>query len=334
MKKFMVVILVLVLTIPVFAKGQTESDEQQLTKELSFPTGPITLVCPWAAGAGADLICRMFESLGMEYFGVPIVVENQVGAAGMTATLNFLNAKNDGYSVLFNNGGVFTSKLLTGAAGYSIQDFQPLCGIVKDINILICNSKNLGVSNFEEFLEKFSGTEKTLLMGAGTAGIPHICMAQLFDKANIKFKQIAYSGGSEISAALLGGHVDIVALGASEINIVKDAKNIALLTAFADETPEALGLENVPPLANYGYDIDTSVWRMLLVPKGTPEHIFNKLYEGFTGMIQDVRFKDFAKKNGITIDMKSPEEVTKAVEDELSEMIPIFKALKLGIYSN
>ena len=330
MKKGLVFLAVVLCSLALFANGQTEDSSKGDGK---FPSGPITLVVPWKAGGGADLICRMFEKLGIEYFGVPIVVENQDGAAGITATMNFLNAKPDGYSVLFDNGGVFTSKSLTGATGYSIDDFQPLCGIVKDVNILIINKKTTGCSTFEEFTAKYSGTNATFTVGCATGGIPHICMAQLFNEANIKYKQIAYNGASEISAALLGGHIDVATLGGSEIGIVKDAKDIGLLVAFADKTPEIEGLENVPAVSDFGYNIDTSVWRMLLVPKGIPDDVFKVLYDGFTGMIKDPRFVEFAKTNGLAIDIKEPAEVTKAVKAELASMIPIFQELKLGIYS-
>lgn len=299
-----------------------------------FPTGPITLVCPWKAGAGADTICRMFESMGQEYFGVPIVVENQDGAAGVTATVNYLNgAKNDGYTVLFNNGGVFTSKSLMDVVEYSIDDFQPICGIVKDVNVLIVSSK-LGVSTFEEFIKKYSGTGESLLIGCATAGIPHVCMAQLFQQANVTYTQVAYNGASEITTALLGGHVDAICIGTSEIGAVKDTKDAVILTAFADKTPQVAGLEDVPPVTKFGYNVDTCVWRMLLVQKGTPDEVLDILYNGFTKMIQDPRFESFATENGLMIDIKTPEQVTAAVHEELDAMIPVFEELKLGRYAD
>lgn len=318
------------------APAQTTVDTAEAASEQapasSFPKGPITLVCPWKAGAGADTICRMFESMGQEYFGVPIVVENQDGAAGVTATINYLNtAKNDGYTVLFNNGGVFSSKSLMGTTDYMIDDFRPVCGIVKDVTVLIANS-SLGTDTFEDFLTKYSGTGEKIMVGCATAGIPHICMAQLFQQADINYTQVAYNGTSEIVTALLGGHVDVVCINASEISAVKDSDSAVILTAFSDTTPDVEGLEEVPPVSQFGYQIDTGVWRMLLVQKDTPDEVFDILQEGFTKMIQDPRFEEYAKKSGLVIDMKTPEEVTESVKKEIEDMIPIFKELKLGIY--
>lgn len=315
------------------ANGVSDAKEAAAGKQgTEFPAGPITLVCPWKAGAGADTICRMFESMGQEYFGVPIVVENQDGAAGVTATVNYKNtAKGDGYSVLFNNGGVFSSKSLMGTSDYTIDDFRPICGIVKDVNVLIANS-SLGTNSFEEFMAKYSGTGEKITVGCATGGIPHICMAQLFQEADITYTQVAYNGTSEIVTALLGGHVDLICIGASEISAVKDSKEAVILTAFSDTTPNVEGLEDIPPISQFGYDIDTSVWRMLLVHKDTPDEVFEVLQSGFTKMIQDQRFVDFADKNGLVVDMKTPEEVTQAVKDEIDDMIPIFQKLKLGIY--
>lgn len=315
-------------TTAVVSEVKTEGNKE----ETDFPKGPITLVCPWKAGAGADTICRMFESMGQEYFGVPVVVENQDGAAGVTATVNYKNtAKNDGYTVLFNNGGVFSSKSLMGTTDYTIDDFRPICGIVKDVPVLIINS-SLGVNSFEEFLDKYSGTGEKVTVGCATAGIPHICMAQLFQKANVSYNQVAYNGTSEIVTALLGGHVDMICIGTSEISALKGSKDAVILTAFSDKTPDVEGLEQVPPIYQFGYEIDTSVWRMLLVHKDTPDDVYHVLQEGFTKMIQDQRFIEYAEKNGLVIDMKTSEEVTQAVKAELDDMIPIFKELKLGIY--
>lgn len=309
-----------------------ETNKSEAQKNTDFPAGPITLVCPWKAGAGADTICRMFESMGQEYFGVPIVVENQDGAAGVTATVNYKNtAKNDGYTVLFNNGGVFSSKSLMGTSDYTIDDFRPICGIVKDVTVLIAHS-SLGTNSFEEFIAKYSGTGEKLTVGCATAGVPHICMAKLFQEKDISYTQVAYNGTSEIVAALLGGHVDVVCIGASEISAVKDASAAVLLTVFSDTTPKVEGLENVPPISQFGYDIDTSIWRMLLAQKDTPDDVFQILQTGFTKMIQDQRFVDFAEKNGLVLDMKSSEEVTQAVKEEIDDMIPVFQKLKIGIY--
>ena len=327
------IVLALIATV-LFAGGSKEDGNVSANASGDFPSSPIMLVCPWNAGAGADLICRMFEMMGSEYFGVPVVVENQNGAAGVTATINFLNAEPDGYSVLFNNGGVFTSKSLTGVSDYSIDDFQPLCGIVKDVNVLVANRESVGVSTLGEFFDKYSGTGESLVVGCATAGIPHVCIAELFEQANITYKQVAYNGASEITAALLGKHIDIACIGASEISIVKDSPDAVILGVFSEEIPAVDGLEGVESVFDYGYEIDTSVWRMLLVPKGTPQEIWDVLYKGFTGMIQDPRFVEFANNNGLIIDMKSPEEVTQAVKDELNDMIPVFQELGLGIYGN
>ena len=73
---------------------------------------------------------------------------------------------------------------------------------------------------------------------------------------------------------------------------------------------------------------------LLLVPKGTPQDVYDVLYKGFTGMIQDPRFAEFAATNSLIIDMKSPEEVTSSVKAELEDMRVVFQDLKLGIYAD
>lgn len=335
MKKGLMILLIALCSLALFANGQNEAPAQVAAEpaKAAFPTGPITLVCPWNAGAGADLVCRNFEKMGNDYFGVPIVVENQNGAAGVTATVNFLKAKADGYSVLFDNVGVFTSKSLTGAAKYTIDDYEPLTGIVKEINVLLVNTKNTGVKNFEDFLKAYSGTDKSLTIGCATAGIPHLCMAQLFMQANVKYKQVAYNGGAEIIAALLGGHIDVACISTSEAAKLLESPDIAVVGIFNSERVKTSGFENVPSFFEFGYNIDTAVRRILLVPKGTPKEVYDVLYKGFTGMIQDPRFIEFANQTGVVLDMLSPEDVTKTVKDELEAIRPIFQELKLGIYA-
>ena len=73
---------------------------------------------------------------------------------------------------------------------------------------------------------------------------------------------------------------------------------------------------------------------MLLVQKGTPDEVLDILYNGFTKMIQDPRFESFATENGLMIDIKTPEQVTAAVHEELDAMIPVFEELKLGRYAD
>jgi len=331
-KVFLGFMCLLFVTLSGYAGGSKENTAG--TDPGKFPRKEITLICPWAPGAGADAVCRMFEKLGPKYFGRPIVVVNKAGAGGQLATVEYKVEKPDGYTILFSSSGLFTTQPLMGEVDYKIDDFVILTGITSDYNVLVCNS-SLGVKNLKEFIDYYKKAGTTLRYGhSGTGTIPHLVQAMFYNMAGIKAEQIPFNSSAEAVPALLGGHVMAIAQGTSEMAKLIGNKNAVVLSVFGDNRSTNENLKNIPTAKEEGYDISLCVWRLMLAHKGTPPEVVQTLRTGLLGIINDPEFRKFADEQGIIVDPKDEKTALDTIATETKLAEGIFKDLKMGIFSN
>ena len=315
--------LVFVFALTAFASADDAAD---------FPNKEITIICPWKAGAGADTLCRMFEKLGQKYFGVPVVVVNKAGAGGQLAHVEYLEEKSDGYTILFSSSGLFTTQPFMGEVEYSIDDYTILTGITDDYNALACSGK-LGVNNLEEFINYFKDSGKTLKYGhSGTGAIPHIVQAMLYYNAGINAQDIPFDSASETVPALLGGHVDAIAQGSTEISKLAGSEDAVILGVFSPERSPNEKLKDVPTMKEQGYDITLCVWRLMLCKADTPTEIVEVLREGLRNIINDPEFAEYCETAGIIIDPKDEATALATIEKEAAAAQPVFESLGMGIF--
>src|SRR5690554_3793199 len=118
----------------------------------NYPSKPINVVVPWDAGGGSDVFVRTLVTGAKKYLGQPMTVLNRGGAGGTIATTEFLNARPDGYSIIFEAIGVFSTQPKLNRVAYKLEDFQPIIATTVDPIMLVTN-KATGIATFEEFKE-------------------------------------------------------------------------------------------------------------------------------------------------------------------------------------
>lgn len=235
-----------------------------------FPNKTIELLVPYSPGGGTDALARAFAEASHKHTSQSIVVTNKPGASGAIGWNEIINAKPDGYKI-----AVITVELLTlphlGLAKFSYDDFNLIAQLNADPAAITVRAEAPWHS-IEEFLAAAKRPGSDVKVGnAGNGSIWHLASAALEDKASVKFNHIPFQGAGPAVLALLGGHIDAVAVSPAEVSTYVTAGKLKTLAVMADKRVK--GFEKVPTFKERGIDLSIGTWRGLGAPKSTPPEV-------------------------------------------------------------
>ncbi|GAA0321475.1 tripartite tricarboxylate transporter substrate binding protein [Bacillus carboniphilus] len=318
MKKFKLLSLLLALSLVLAACGGSKEEGKEKASGSDFPNKSIELIVPYAAGGGTDSLARSFAD--QTDIGESVAVVNREGGGGAVGMQNGANAKADGYTV-----SMVTVELLTlphsGLAQFSYEDFQPIALLNED-PAAITVSADAPWNTIDEFIA--AAKEENLKVGnSGTGAIWHLAASAFEQETGVTFNHVPFEGAAPAVTALLGGHIDAVAVSPAEVRTQVEAGELKVLAVMSDNRVEAL--PEVPTLKESGIDLSIGTWRGLAVPKDTPEDVVQKLEESFGKTAQADAFKDTLNKLGLGYRYEDGEgfkALLKEQDELFAELIP------------
>lgn len=285
MKRIFSLVLALAMALTLVACGsqpanpdtEGNGDTQQETK-LDWPKKTITIICPYSAGGGSDLMSRAVADELAKRLGVSVVVDDKPGGSGSIGMQLLAASKNDGYTLILTACGACTLSPWLNDVTYTDESFAPICQVSASPSF-ICVRKDSGITTFDELVEKAKANPGTITVGSSGAGSSHhIGLAALglglADDANL-FQHIAYGGGAEAVTNLLGGHVDATATIWSEVSAYIESGDFIPLFCNGPETPDFAG--DLPCAADYNLTSDGGTWYAFAAPAGTDQAIVDLL---------------------------------------------------------
>ena len=300
-----------------------------------WPTRPITLVVPFAAGGGIDVSARL-QALKMgELLGQTIVVENVGGAAGMTGAVRVAKAPPDGYTFLIGNTGTqaYSQSLHKKPLFNSITDFTPV-GLVSESPRILLARKDLPVNNLQEFIAYAKANQSKMQFGsAGVGSGTHLPCVLLNLAMGVNIQHVPYRGAGPVMQDLIAGRIDYmcdtIQTGAAQAK-QNTVKGIAVMAA-----------KRVPIIADLGTTgeqglpgVEASVWNAFFFPKGTPDPIVRKLNKVMNQMIEDVAIRKKLEDLGLEIvppEQRTPEYIAKYLPDEIARWGKVVKAAGIKV---
>lgn len=244
--------------------------------QAAYPNRPIELVVPAGAGGGTDVLARAFAEGARKHLPQPLTVVNRPGASGMIGHGEMINAKPDGYKLAV----VFAEIVIVphlGLTRLSYEDFTPIARLNADPAAITVRA-DAPWNTIEDFLAASRAKPGELKMGnSGNGSIWHLAHAALEDKVGVKYNPIPYGGAAPAVLALVGGHVDAVAVSPGEVAAQVQGGKLKTLAVMADQRLK--GFDKVPTLKERGIDLSIGTWRGLAAPKGTPADVLAVLSE-------------------------------------------------------
>jgi tripartite-type tricarboxylate transporter receptor subunit TctC len=296
----------------------------------SWPSRPVTVVVPFAAGVTGDLMARSLVEHLSAALGQPFIVDNRSGAGGNVGGAAVAKAAPDGYTLLLSTTGPASiNKLTYKTMPYDPQrDLAPIV-LMGKAAVIIVGRNSLPASTLKDFIEyarQNPGKVTAGYPGNGTQG--HISGELLQQRTRISFAQTQYRGSPAIISDILGEHIDIgMDSIAPYVALIKEKKLRGLAIASATRWPQ---LPDVPTVAESGFPgFEAAVWYALLAPAGTPPEIIAKLNEAGNAYLKTAAAAELFEKLGIQASGGTPQQLKAFVDAEIEKWGPIIKAAKI-----
>jgi len=290
-----------------------------------WPTRPITLVVPFAAGGTTDIVARMIAQPLTERLGQPVVVENIGGAGGTLGASNAAKASADGYTMFLATIAHTIAPGIYKNLNYDFQkDFEPITVVAYVPNIVIVhpdvNAKN--INELVTYIKRNPG--KVNYGSAGIGSVEHFSGELFKSAAGLNMVHVPYKGGAPMMADLIAGHIEMaIETSGSAMPHIKAGTVRALAVSTAKRSPLFPDLPTLAESGIPGYDVTT--WYGLLLPKGTSANIQNKLYDTLAEILKNPQF--VARLNDIAAEPggNGPEKFKAFIKTETDKWVKVAK---------
>jgi tripartite-type tricarboxylate transporter receptor subunit TctC len=283
----------------------------------TYPSGPIKLVVPYAAGGGTDAVARVIAQGVTGQLGQQVVVENNGTAGGNVATAQAAKAEPDGYTVLMANPGPMTVNphLFKNVKIDPLTAFDPVTLIAKAPLVMVVPADSRFTS-FQAIVDEAKANPGGLTYGsAGNGSASHLATLLLANSAGLDMVHVPYKGAGPAITDLVGGRLDfMVTTMPSIVGFLSSgkAKPLAVTTPV-----RAKQLPDVPTIAESGFpDYQTAGWYGFAVPKGTAPEIIAKLREATVAGINTPEVQKSLDIEGAVVVGSTPEEFGAFMQSE------------------
>ena len=250
-----------------------------LAQAQDYPSRPVTLVAPYAAGGGADLVARLLAQKLGDQLGQSFVVENRLGAGGVIAAASVAKAAPDGHTLFMGTSTQLAIQVtLHKKLPYDpATDFAPIA-LVASVPFVLLVHPALPVHSVADLIRLAKEKPGTLTFGSsGVGGPPHLYTELLKTMTGMQLTHVPYKGTAQAINDVVAGHVPLIFSDiAPAVQLIKEGRlrplGISSATRFAN-------LPDVPPIAEAGVPgFNAVAWLMVVAPAGTPKPIVDKLH--------------------------------------------------------
>ena len=268
----------------------------------SWPTQPITVICPWAVGGVVDRVNRALAIYGEEIFNQPIVATNDfIKQGAISVSDNFLQAitplLGDGGNVAFSNYldtkanepvfiigsenafAVAPNIRTNRPVPFDYNDFEPVISLCSAVFVMTANAR-LNIVDLESLKAYGKGKTLTVAVG-GTSSIEYFMLKQLFEELGLKLEVVAYNGANLALNALMKGEVDLAVSHQSQAKQGVETGVITPVVLFDEKGSDEGVFAGVKGVGEYGYTAYCKNRSFLMARKGTNAAVIQKIYEGY-----------------------------------------------------
>jgi tripartite-type tricarboxylate transporter receptor subunit TctC len=326
MKKVIVALFLLVLVLPcAFEQGSKEA----VSAEVEYPTGPVTLICPWAAGGSTDITARAIASVAEARFGSPVVVVNREGGGSTIGTQEVaLSTKGDGYTLLVGTINALAVLPHTMGLAYSPANFKAIGQVCSRDMGIICTADKPW-NTITDFIQDAKANPGKYLVSCPQGGLQNILFQRLADMTGAQFRVYPVNNDTENLTAVLGGVSDLGVPGSYDVAAGQIAAGqVKVLALFSDT--RAASLPNVPTLKELGFDLSFAPWTSLLVPASTPDSLVEKMRGVWREVIQSPELAALLAKNKQKPDYLDGAETQLTIEKQFKDFGETIKSMGLA----
>lgn len=298
----------------------------------SFPTKPVQIIVPYAAGGSTDILARIVASRLADKWKQPVVVDNKPGAGTVLGTGLAARAPGDGHTLLMTATGYNINQILLPKLPYNPQSLSPLTLIADSYSFLYVHSTVPANTVAELIAYGKVNPGKLTFASSGNGSSPHIAAEMLAMRAGIEILHVPYKGNGPAINDLVGGQVDAMFDSAATMSYVPGGK--LKLLGVASSKPIARA-PDVPLIAKSGVaglaDFTTGGWFGMFLPSSTPLELQKKIYADVKAVLETRDVHDAIYKSGADPVLMSQAEFAAYLKKDLETWGPVIRERKITV---
>jgi tripartite-type tricarboxylate transporter receptor subunit TctC len=293
-----------------------------------FPSKPVRILVPFAAGGGTDFFARTVGQKMSEHLGQPVVIENKPGASSIIAAQEAMRAPADGYTLLLGDATTYAvNPTLQKKLPYDpVKHFAPVTLTARFVLMLVVNPTALNVGTVKELVDAAKKNPGGISYGTPGPGTPHhLAMALFEQRTGTKLTQVPYKGAAPAVQDLIGGQIPLMFLDLpSAQSHLKSGK----LKVIATATPKPVAtLPGVPTIGDSGVaGFEAWAWQGFVVPAGTPPDTIAKLRDAYIKAVNDPGVRQKLVDAGVEPLQSTPQEMADYMKSEIAKWAQVIQA--------
>jgi tripartite-type tricarboxylate transporter receptor subunit TctC len=279
----------------IFALAAASGFEVAIAQD--WPTRPLTLIVPWAAGGGTDVMGRIVGRRMSEILGQEVMVENISGAGGTIGSAHAAKSAPDGYTFVFGSRSDAINMTLYKRPSYSLQnDLAPVVLVAEQPTVLVAR-KDFPADGLLDFIAYVKRNTGVMRMGSAGIGATGFVDCAIFNgMIGVNVQAIPYRGSGPAMQDLIGRQFDYMCTISGSAAAPLQGDLIKGIAVFRGE--RLASLPNVPTANEQGKHFEASTWFGFFVPKATPAAIIKKLHDAAVGAMETPWVQEQLAKNG------------------------------------
>ncbi len=299
-----------------------------------WPSRPVTMVVPFAAGGGTDVLGRIIGQRLSEVLGQQVVIENVGGAGGMVGSARVAKAPPDGYQFVLGSRADAINQTLYKNPLYNLAtDLVPVVLVAEQPTVLITR-KDYPARNLQDFIAHARKNQDTMQFASAGAGSTGHVDCALFNAAiGLKVTHVPYRGGGPALQDVIGGRIDYFCTLSGTIKPQIESNLVNAVAVLTRERSPLL--PTVASAAEQGLpDFEASTWFGLFVPKGTPAAVIQKLHDATVAAMDTPAVQERLSQAGATAvapERRSPAYFQQFVGSEIEKNAKPIKAAGIAL---
>jgi tripartite-type tricarboxylate transporter receptor subunit TctC len=299
-----------------------------LAQQTNFPTKPVRVLVPYAAGGGTDQYARMVSQELSGLWKHPVVVENKLGAAGVVALQSMLSAPADGHTVTVIASSVAVNSLINPSQPYKDSDIVPVVNLVSSPNVLYVGA-NSGYRTVSDLIEDARRNPGKLSYGTtGNGTIQHIIGEKLRMQEKLDIQAIPYKGAALVINDVMAGQIPMAFATVAEIQTFVKAGKLKAL-AVMDKVRSPM-LPDVPTMEESGLaNLESKLWWGIVAPRTTPAHIIAAINRDVNAVLRNPAIRKRIEESGGTVEGGTAQNFENQISAYRRQFGPVIKAANI-----
>ena len=293
----------------------------------AYPTRPIRLIVPFPPGGGADIVARVMAQKVTESFGVPVVVDNRPGAAGMIGTEIAVRANPDGYTLILVEGGYAANAAVHKLPYDPVNDVAPI-SLIGETGFVVTLHPSVSIKSIKELIAYDKANLGKLTYGTGGTGSSNHLVTEFFNQmAGTKMTHVPYKGIGLALNDLLGGQIQLIFGGFPPM--IPQIKSNRLRGIAVTTARRSNAVPDIPTVGETVPGYEAVQWFAILGPKALPKDVVTRWNNEINRIVQLPDVKERMAGDGLEPAGGSPERLREVLKREIAKWQKVVKTASI-----